>query len=139
MGFNALFAPDTQKIQASNDVNTLEVYLKQNLANWNVEPHTIANQQAAEGVFNQVWSQTVTTLSDPALGSAGKVGISDRQSGGKLDWFALYYNPIANATDITDAGTVSGTITSLVGSNGALMIAAAALVIGMIGMVSSND
>jgi len=137
MAFNSLFAPDTQKIQATQDVNQEEVYLKQNLAQWDSEPQTIANQQAAETVFNQVWAQTVSLLSNPALGSAGTTGISDRQRGGKLDWFALYYDPIADVTPI-DAGTVSGTLTGLFGSDGALMVGGAIAVVGAISLLNKS-
>lgn len=103
----ALFKPDLKKIQASNDANQVEPYLKANLDQYLSGPRTTAAQQQAIQNFNQGWSQLVSQCSDPKLGDAGRRCISDRDRDGRpswgKNWFELYLDPIANDTPVDSA------------------------------------
>ena len=89
-------------VAATKIVNELEPYLKKNVADYLVipSPRPSSAQQAALAVFDQVWSTVVTQCSNGSLGDAGARCISDRQRGGKWDWFAYYRDPIANDSNV---------------------------------------
>ena len=95
----SLFGPNPNNTYTTEIVNQVEAdVMKPNLAAWQALPaseKTAANQAAAEAVFNQGWNYVVTACTNPSLGSAGINCIADRQRGGKYDWFAYYYTPIA--------------------------------------------
>lgn len=90
-------------VVATKVVDQIEPYLKQNLADFQA-----GNKSKADALafFAAAWQQVVASCSDPSLGDAGKRCISDRQAGGKWDWFAYYRDPIANAPD--DPSLLSG-------------------------------
>ena len=102
-------------VEATQIVNQIEPYLQQNLANYQALPipRTQAEQQAAEAVFNNAWSQVLAACGNPALGTAGQNCISQRAAGGSIpnhpgvNWFTLYYNPIANDPNVAPNTTVS--------------------------------
>jgi hypothetical protein len=105
-------------VQATAIVNQIEPYLKQNVANYlNIPtPRPKSAQTACLGVFTNAWNQVVAACGNAALGSAGQRCISDRQRGGKWDWFSYYYDPIANDSSVYDdsvTGTLSTTASSL--------------------------
>jgi hypothetical protein len=91
-------------IAATRIVNELEPYLKKNVADYLAipTPRPSSAQQAALAVFDQVWSTVVTQCSNGSLGDAGARCISDRQRGGKWDWFAYYRDPIASDGTVVD-------------------------------------
>lgn len=91
-----------QKIATTQIVNQLEPYLQQNVAAYMAAP-TVANQQAALANFNQAWAGLVQACGQSQYGQPGQNCIADRNRGGKFDWWALYYDPIANNVP-TDAG-----------------------------------
>lgn len=122
-------------VYASGVVDQLEPYLKQNVDNWKAlapQDKTLVRQQQALQVFNFVWSQVTQACSAPSLGDAGKRCISDRQRGGKWDWFSYYYDPIANDT-VADEGTVTGSLTAelapVLGGNGLMYLGAGLVVV----------
>ena len=104
-------------VAATQIVNQLEPYLKQNVAAYLALPTPRAKsaQQAALSVFNQVWNEVVSNCNNASLGEAGQKCISDRQRGGKWDWFSYYYDPIASDTNVYDDSL--GTSVSQTGTN----------------------
>jgi len=110
----------------SNEVNQVEPYMQQNLAQYLAAPVSAATQQEALNNFNQLWQGVVNYCNQPSMASAGKACISDRQSGSCAyktspggwqqkngawsyaypgangsgstcwNWFVGYHDPIAN-------------------------------------------
>jgi hypothetical protein len=138
---NTFFAPNVQKIQASNDANQIEAILQNNLANWLALPASQkfqSVQAAALAVFNQGWAQ-YQQLVQPDLAKAPN-SISDRQEGSCAyhtaqcagwnngvytpngpnqstgccwNWFIGYYDPIANDPNVqADPSTGSSDATA---------------------------
>lgn len=116
-------------IVASDFANQAEVLLKQNLAAWNAEPHTVSNQQQALANYAALWNKLMQLCGDPALGNAGKRCISDRERAGKFPWPTWYYDPIANAADVVDdsAGAVVSDFVGSLGSSPLPLLIAAGL------------
>lgn len=133
-----LFAPDITKIQATHIVDQIEAQtLKPTLASWNALP---ANQktQTMQAAYLEVVDAALNNVrqgcSNPALGTAGQNCISERlvrggsapwcPSGTGCDWYALYYDPIANDPNVipdsmgagTGAGNGAGSVTGVVDS-----------------------
>ncbi len=81
---NTLFQPNYNKIAASNDVNSIEPYLKQNLSTWLSLPNTqkFASVQAAAVATAQGWIAKMQQLCQQVPGSAGQNCISQRTPGG---------------------------------------------------------
>lgn len=65
-------------------------------------PRPKSLQQEALGNFDAIWNALVQQCGNPALGSAGQRCISERQRGGKYDYFSYYRDPIANDTNVYD-------------------------------------
>ncbi len=86
-------------IAATQIVNQLEPQLNANMRAYvDAAQRTPSEQAAALSVFDQTfaWLRSQQGCGDPALGNAGKRCISDRDRGGKFDWYRLYRDPIAN-------------------------------------------
>jgi hypothetical protein len=81
---NTFFAPNYNKIAASNDVNSIEPYLKQNLSTWLSLPDTqkFASVQAAAVATALGWIAKMEQLCGTVSGSAGQNCISQRAPGG---------------------------------------------------------
>jgi hypothetical protein len=117
-------------IEATAFANQAEPLLQQNLATYMAipAPRTQSEQQAALNIFDQIWAglTSVQACGNPALGSAGKACISDRQSGSCAykdangqcwNWFVGYRDPIANDPNVvpdTAASTVAGAVSSVI-------------------------
>jgi hypothetical protein len=123
----SLFGPNPNNTIASGYVNQIEAdIMKPNLAAWQALPASqkyYSVQQAALHNFMNGWNQVLRLCQNPALGSAGVNCVADRQRGGKWDWWAYYYTPIANDTVVPDPvdtssapGSVSGAVDSTVSS-----------------------
>ena len=69
-------------------------------------PRSSIAQQAALSIFDTVWNDLSAQCSNPSLGDPGRRCISDRQRGGKFDWFGWYRDPIANDTNVVQDSTV---------------------------------
>lgn len=99
----SLFGPNPDNTITTGYVNQIEAdIMKPNLAAWDAlapTDQTDVNQTAAEANFNAGWNEVLQLCDPPALGSAGTNCISDRERGGKLDWYALYYTPIADSAN----------------------------------------
>ena len=124
----SLFAPNLQKIQASNDANQIEPILQQNLNNWLSIPTNqryASVQAAALQVFDAAWAQYQQSV-QPDLSKAPD-SVSDRQDGSCAyhtavcagwngdtyvpngqnqssgccwNWFVGYRDPIANDPNV---------------------------------------
>ena len=96
----SMFGPNPNNTYATEVVNQVEAdVMEPNLAGWQALPNsekTLANQAAFVQNFQTGWNYVLSACNNPALGSAGINCIADRQRGGKFDWWALYYDPIAN-------------------------------------------
>ena len=96
----SMFGPNPNNTYATEVVNQVEAdVMKPNLLGWQALANadkTLANQAAFEQNFTTGWNYVLSACNNPALGSAGINCIADRQRGGKFDWWALYYDPIAN-------------------------------------------
>ena len=81
---NTLFAPNYNKIAATNDVNQIEPYLKQNLANWLSLPSSqkFDSVQAAAVATANGWIAKMQQLCSQVPGTAGQNCISQRTPGG---------------------------------------------------------
>jgi hypothetical protein len=143
----SLFGPNPNNNYATEVVNQVEADVMQpNLSAWqalSAAEKTPANQAAAEAVFNSGWAYVLSACNNPALGSAGINCIGDRQRGGKFDWFAAYYDPIANdpavaanvaAAAVSPATSTSGTVTGAVDSTVAIITTATGFSPLMIGV-----
>lgn len=131
------FKPDLNKIATTKIVDQVEVYMKQNLANWEqLEPNqkTTVNQQAALNIFSQLWQQVQGQCGNPSYGSAGVNCIGDRQRGGKWDWFKYYYDPIANDPNVNVS--VSPIVDNATGNLqvGTMSVTPSMLIMGIIGL-----
>lgn len=122
----SLFGPNPNNTIASGYVNQIEAdIMKPNLAKWQaLDPSQkfYSIQQVALANFMDGWNQVLRLCQNPALGSAGVNCIADRQRGGKWDWWAYYYTPIAQDPQVipdpvaTVGGSVSGAVDSAVSS-----------------------
>lgn len=133
-------------ILTSNEVNQVEPYMQQNLAQYLAAPVSAATQQEALNNFNQLWQGVVNYCSQPSMASAGKACITDRQSGSCAyktspggwqqtngvwnyvypgangsgstcwNWFVGYHDPIANDPRVAAASSPATSSTSSVTS-----------------------
>ena len=130
----------------SNEVNQVEPYMQQNLAQYLAAPVSAATQQEGLNNFNQLWQGVVNYCSQPSMASAGKACITDRQSGSCAyktspggwqqtngvwtyvnpgangsgstcwNWFVGYHDPIANDPRVVAASSPATSSTSSVTS-----------------------
>ena len=98
-----------QKLQASQYANEAERLLQTNLAAFLSSPWR-ANQSAALLNFDQAWEELRTLCGDPALGDAGRRCVSERDRGGKWDWFKVYRDPIARPLELSPTTTGATTM-----------------------------
>ena len=107
LGFlQSLFGSSTyhkEEAQATKVVNLIETEMHQNLARYQAGLHEYSQQQAALAYFDQLWAGIEEGCTD--LGSPGQRCISERQRGGKYDYYAFSRDPIANDPNVVaDAG-----------------------------------
>lgn len=127
--------------QATAIVNQIEPYLKQNVANYLAipSPRPLSAQVACENVFTNAWNQVVAACGNANLGTAGQRCISDRQRGGKWDWFSYYYDPIANDTNVYDdsVGATTGNIISNVATSATSTVSSLFSSVGSLGIFAA--
>jgi len=68
-------------ILTTQEVNQVEPYMQQNLAQYLAAPVSATTQQEALNNFDQLWQGVVKYCQQPSMAAAGKACISDRQSG----------------------------------------------------------
>jgi hypothetical protein len=118
-------------VLSSQYANKAESILQQNMATYFSipSPRVVSQQQAALLIFDTIWNDLKTQCSNPALSTAGRNCISDRQSGACKwrantspypgtpaagdcwNWFNGYRDPIANDPVVADS--VSSSLSSL--------------------------
>lgn len=141
-------------IQASDYANQAEPLLRQNLNAYfsQPKPRSQSQQAAALETFDNIWAQLVKLWSDPALGNAGKRGISDRQAGACTwkqnatysadimaagepqlgqcwNWWSGYRDPIAN-----DSNVVSDAQAAISNGTGSLFSGGGASPLGLLAL-----
>lgn len=146
-------------IQASDYANQAEPLIRQNLNAYFAlpKPRSQSAQTAALQNFDAIWAQLVKLWSDPALGNAGKRGISDRQAGACTwkqtadygadisaagepgigqcwNWFSGYRDPIAHDPNVVpDAqANLPGSVGSLLSGGGGVSLGGLALLAGLV-------
>jgi len=93
-----------QKQATTNIANEAQRHMVSNLEAWRSEPvHTVELQQQALGNFEMAWQYLVKNCGDPAMGKPGQNCISERDRGGQYDWWAEYYDPIAQDSGIVES------------------------------------
>jgi hypothetical protein len=128
-----------QKTATTAIANEVQGYLDQNRAAYFAGPRTVSSQTQALANFDALWQGLEQGCGDPDMGDPGKRCISERDRGGKYDWFPYYRDDIANDPDVQPDPTVlaeaSGALaeaasvaSSLMGGkNNLLLVGAAAL------------
>ena len=82
-----------QRDDTTNIVNFAATELNQNSQAYNSCQISSAEAQSN---FMQIWSWVVQQCSNPAFGTAGGSCVQERQAGGSIDWFKLYYDTYSN-------------------------------------------
>ncbi len=85
-----------QKVETTAAVNKGEALIKQNLAAWQASAKSLATQAQALQNFDDAWNAIVAFCGNGNEGAPGQRCVSERQRGGKYDYFALYRDPIAS-------------------------------------------
>ncbi len=135
-----------QKVASTKIVDEAEPILKQNRDQFLAGPKTDEAKEYALAVFNQVWASVVAACGDQSLGNPGKACISDRQRGGKWDWFSYYYDPInsvdtkpaASVTAETVTGQVGSVLAPVLGSNWDVLLGGGLLLIGLVSFLGDK-
>ncbi len=119
-------------------LNDLESALQANLSGWQSGTRTTAEQQQRLATFDYYFGQLQTLCSDPNLGTSWATGcIKDRSRGGKWDWYTMYRDPIANSTP-SDANSITGMVTTSMGSSGTLYVGIGAALLGLVLIMKEN-
>lgn len=118
-----------QKIAATQIVDDLEQQLRANVAGY-MEHRTAATKAAALANFDaaMAWLESAEGCGNPDLGEPGRRCISERQRGGKWDWFSYYRDPIAN--DQPPADPIADAIGIEIPEGPARLLIPAALILG---------
>lgn len=82
-----------QRDDTTNFTNYVATMLGQNSQAYNSCQISSAEAQSN---FDQLWAWLVQQCSSPAMGTAGGSCIQERQAGGSIDWFKLYYDTYSN-------------------------------------------
>lgn len=129
--FKGLFSKSKTQIeseQGTQVVNTVEASMKLNLQQYNAGGHTAAEQSTALANYDYLWSQLVAGCNQ--VSPDRKQCITDRQQGGRYDFFVTYRNPIANDPNVQTGILGSFGVSS--GSEMVLMIGAGLLAVGLL-------
>lgn len=82
-----------QRDDTTNIVNFAATMLGQNSQAYNTCQISAAEAQSN---FDQIWQWVVQQCSQPSMGTAGGSCVQERQAGGSIDWFKLYYDTYSN-------------------------------------------
>ena len=103
------YADEAEKLLAENQAAYFSV----------PAPRPLSYKNAALYYFDTVIADMFQQCSNPALGDAGKRCISDRQRGGKWDWYVMHRDPIASDMDVYDDTSVASQTESVLSKAGA--------------------
>jgi hypothetical protein len=109
-----------QKVATTEIVDKVEPLLRQNVDAYLANPTPDGQRQAIEN-FNAGWQYVVEHCGIPEMGNPGRNCITERDRGGKWDWFALYADPIVNTPPRQQPSAISrasGVLDSILGSGG---------------------
>lgn len=129
------------KVATTHIVDSIEPYLKQNLQaaydqrDQNGGWLTQSEQDVLLSVFNTMWGKVVENCNNPQFKEPGQNCISDRQRGGKWDWFSYYYDPIKKIPVKPD-GVQSLTANLLSGGGNSSLFVYGVLAIGALVILS---
>jgi hypothetical protein len=99
-----------QKVETTVTVDRAERIMKANLEAWLHSPKSLASQAQSLQNFDQAWAAITNFCGNGNEGNAGQRCISERQSGGKYDYFAAYRDPIANDPHAGDVDRAAAAI-----------------------------
>ena len=99
---------NAQKTAATRVVDEVEPDMERNREIYMQGPRTRSAQEQALANFDAMWAHVAQACSNPQLGSAGQRCISERQPGGKWDWFAYYRDPIATDSQVQEDPVFTG-------------------------------
>ena len=118
-------SPSKPKAVANKpNVNAYEALFAANLNAFMASGKTSADQSAGENYFVQEWAVFANDMN--SAGSWGTTGLAQRNRGGTYDWWAKYYDPIANYL-VTNIGVTSST--TGVSNSGLLWLVLAGVVV----------
>lgn len=118
-----------EKQRGTQLVNEAEPLLVANVQKYQASQHTIADQTDALAYFDSVWAQVVAGCqqNSPDRNEC----YTDRQRGGKFDWFARYRDPIAKDANVKQ-GVFSTVGVDTSGVNWGLVLGIGVLGIGLL-------
>lgn len=85
-----------QNVETTAVVNQAAELMQKNVDAWRGSSKSYSTQAAALAQFDALWAQVIKFCSQASEGSPGERCISERQRGGKYDFFGYYRDPIAN-------------------------------------------
>lgn len=102
IGLMALFnrKGPKQKVATTQIVDSVEPMLAENRDGYLNGPRTRSSQAQALANFDAGWEYVRQNCGDVSMGDPGKRCISERDRGGRWDWFTLYRDPIAHDPDV---------------------------------------
>lgn len=103
--------------QATKIADDSQKAAEQIFARWNAEPVKYYSiQQAALAAMEDIWRYLSGACSSATLGAAGQRCVSERQRGGKYDFFVHYVDPIANDPNIVPDPVDESSVAGIVGN-----------------------
>lgn len=97
-----------QKVATTEIVNKIEPLLAENRDGYLSGPRTVSSQAQALENFKAGWQYILDNCGAPVMGTPGKNCISERSPGGQWDWWAYYYDPIAEDTEVKKDPVLDG-------------------------------
>lgn len=141
IGLTLLFARKgpKQKVATTQIVDQVEPLLEENLQGYLNGPRTRAAQEQALENFLAGWQFVVDHCDIPEMGDPGQRCVSERTRGGKWDWYALYYDPIANDPSVKPDPTVTEKVSEVLGGGASSLLSSKSpmlpvLALGLIGL-----
>ncbi|MBK7927073.1 MAG: hypothetical protein IPJ98_06100 [Bryobacterales bacterium] len=141
IGLTLLFARKgpKQKVATTKIVDQVEPLLEENLQGYLNGPRTRTAQEQAMQNFLAGWQFVVDHCNIPEMGDPGQRCVSERTRGGKWDWFALYYDPIANDAGVKADPGLTDQVSALFGGGASSLLSSKSpvlpvLALGLIGL-----
>lgn len=104
-----------QKVATTQIVDSVEPYLAENRDGYFAGPRTRSSQAQALANFDAGWDYVRQNCGDATMGDPGKRCISERDRGGRWDWFALYRDPIVNDPGVQPDPASPGVVEAIFG------------------------